>query len=395
MHILFLRRMILTKKVCVVIASRANYGRIKTAMKAIQEHPELSLQLIVGASTLLTRFGKAIDVIKKDGFQVDSEIHYVVEGENLITQAKTTGLGIIELATSFQRLAPDFVLTVADRFETMATAISATYMNIPLIHVQGGELSGNIDDRVRHAITKLADIHFVCTEASEERLINMGEASECIYNTGCPSIDVALGTDLTINNSVMRGYYGTGDLIDWEKPYLLLVQHPDTTTYGSGTKQILSSLNALKSFSNYQKIVLWPNIDAGSDEISKGIRLFREDKKNNGLLFHYYRNFSPEDYIRVLANASCCLGNSSSFIRDGDALGIPAVIVGDRQKNREIGKNVVFSDYSESTICKLIQKQLDHGNYSPSSRYGRGNAGTKIAEIIPSLIVGRHKKQMI
>ena len=382
-------------KVCIVIASRANYGRIKSAMEAIKNHPELTLQLVVGASTLLTRFGKAIDIIKKDGFHVDSEIHYVVEGENLITQAKTTGLGIIELATTFQQLKPDYIITVADRYETMATAIASTYMNIPLIHIQGGELSGNIDDRVRHSITKLADIHCVSTKQSKERVINMGENPNSVFNVGCPSIDIALNSDLTINNELMKQYYGTGDSINWEKPYLLLLQHPVTTSFGKGLEQITTSLEALKAFENYQKIVLWPNNDAGSDDVSKGIRLFKEETQNKNLKFHYFRNFSPTDYSKVLGNASCCIGNSSSFIRDGDALGVPAVIVGDRQLNREIGKNVMLSDYSIKTIKSSIKKQLDHGKYPQSTRYGDGNAGKNIANIIPTIKPSKNKTYKI
>ena len=140
------------KRICVVVASRANYGRVKSVMKAIKKHPNLDLILIVGASALLDRFGNITKIIEDDGFKINRSIHYVIEGENLTTQAKSTGLGIIELATAFQDLKPDAVITVADRFETMSTAIASTYLNIPLIHLQGGEISGNIDDRVRHSI---------------------------------------------------------------------------------------------------------------------------------------------------------------------------------------------------------------------------------------------------
>jgi UDP-hydrolysing UDP-N-acetyl-D-glucosamine 2-epimerase len=196
------------KKVCVVVASRANYGRVKYLLKAIQAHPDLELQLVVGASTLLERFGPAIDVIRKDGFKPLRSIFYVVEGETLTTQAKSTGLGIVELSTAFQDLEPDYVVTVADRFETMATAIAATYLNIKLVHLQGGEVSGNIDDRVRHAVTKLADLHFVSSEESRRRVVAMGEDPRFVFNYGCPSIDVLLNDDLSISNGIMQRYLG-------------------------------------------------------------------------------------------------------------------------------------------------------------------------------------------
>jgi UDP-hydrolysing UDP-N-acetyl-D-glucosamine 2-epimerase len=177
------------------------------------------------------------------------EAYYVVEGENLMTQAKSTGMGIIELTTAFSELKPDIVVTVADRFETMATAIAATYLNIPLAHIQGGEISGNIDEKVRHAITKLADIHFPSTEQSKHRLIKMGENPQKVFNLGCPAMDILKNESLNINNKIMMKYGGTGQKIDWSKPYFLIVQHPVTTTPKDGLKQINATLNAFEKIS--------------------------------------------------------------------------------------------------------------------------------------------------
>jgi UDP-hydrolysing UDP-N-acetyl-D-glucosamine 2-epimerase len=368
------------KKICVVVASRANYGRVKYLMKAIQAHPDLELQLVVGASTLLERFGKAVNIIKKDGFTPVRSIYYVIEGETLVTQAKSTGLGIVELSTAFDDLAPDMVVTVADRFETMATAIAATYLNIPLVHLQGGEVSGNIDDRVRHAITKLADIHFVASDDSMKRVIEMGEDAECVFNHGCPAMDVLVNEDLSVNNDVMRQYLGVGKPLDWSKPYVLMVQHPVTTSYGHGFEQVSETLEALKGIENMQKVVMWPNVDAGSDDVSKGIRHFRELNMQEPI--YYYKNFSPEDYARVINNAVCCVGNSSSFIREGSFLGVPVVIVGDRQRGREHGSNAVFATYEAQDISAKLRQQIAHGRYTPDHRYGRGDAGTRIAQTL-------------
>jgi UDP-hydrolysing UDP-N-acetyl-D-glucosamine 2-epimerase len=377
------------RKVCVVVASRANYARVKYLMKAIQDHPHLELQLIVGASTLLYRFGKAVDVIKQDGFTPNRSIYYVVEGETLSTQAKSTGLGIVELSTAFEDLKPDMVVTVADRFETMATAIAATYLNIPLIHLQGGEISGNIDDRVRHAITKLADYHFPATEKSRQRIIQMGEDPETVFNYGCPAMDILANEDLRINNDLMQQYGGVGYPVDWTKPYILMVQHPVTTSYGSGLFQVTESLEALKKVKDIRKIVLWPNVDAGSDDVSKGIRVFRENNMHEN--FHYYRNFTPEDYARVLKNAACCLGNSSSFIREGAFLGTPAVIVGDRQEGREHSDNVKFVDYQREKISNALCYQLSNGRYTSCKMFGDGNASERIAEQLTQLDLNRKK----
>lgn len=380
------------RKICVVVASRANYGRVKYVMKAIKEHPQLELQLIIGASTLLYRFGKAVDIIKKDGFEPMRSLYYVIEGETLATQAKSTGLGIMELSTAFEDLKPDAVITVADRFETMATAIAASYSNIPLVHIQGGEVTGNIDDRVRHAITKLADVHFVATEQAKERVIRMGEDPKYVFNYGCPAMDILAHEDMSINNIIMNKYGGTGQSINWEQPYILMVQHPVTTSYGQGFEQVLETLEALKKIDDIQKVVLWPNIDAGTDEVSKGIRVFRE--KNYDANFHYYRNFSPEDYARVLNSAVVAVGNSSSFIREGSFLGTPVVIIGDRQEGREHGENIVFSEYNRKEIYEKIQYQMNHGRYEPTKIFGDGNAGIKIADKLASIEFSLKKSVM-
>lgn len=365
------------RKICVVVASRANYGRVKYLMQAIKEHPDLELQLIVGASVMLYRFGKAIDVIKSDGFIPDRTIYYVVEGETLATQAKSTGLGIVELSTALEDLKPNMVVTVADRFETMSTAIATSYLNIPLVHIQGGEVSGNIDEKVRHAITKLSDIHFPATDKSKERLIKMGEMPEYIFNFGCPGMDTLVENDMKISNEIMSKYGGLGGFIDWEKPYILMIQHPVTTTYGDGLRQVNETLYALKDIKDYQKIILWPNIDAGTDEISKGIRVFREKYREEP--FFFFRNFSPIDYARVLNNAKCAMGNSSSFIREGSFLGVPSVVIGDRQEDREHGENILFSDYNKQEIFDKVSLQLNHGKYDKSSLFGNGDAGKLMA----------------
>ena len=371
-------------KVCVVVASRANYGRVKYVLKALKESPNISLQIIVGASMVLDRFGKAINIMKEDGFEPNKAIYYTVEGETLLTQAKSTGMGIIELSSALEELAPNYVVSVADRYETMATAIAATYLNIPLIHLQGGEVSGNIDDRVRHAITKLADFHFVATEKSRERVIRMGEKPENVFNYGCPAMDVIAHSDTSITNELMSRYGGVGTNIDWTKPYILMIQHPVTTSYGDGFSQVNETLQALLLFADYQKVVLWPNADAGGEDVAKGIRVFRESHMTEN--FHFYKNFSAEDFVKVLKNASCAVGNSSSFLREGAFLGTPTVAIGDRQNQREHAENLMFSSYDRREIFSKIKHQIENGRYTPSSLFGKGNAGELIAAEIPKLV---------
>src|SRR6187455_88960 len=161
------------RKVCVFIGSRANYSSIKSVLRAVRRHPALTLQLIVGASALLDRFGSVVDVIEADGFVVDAKVTMIVEGETPVTMAKSTGLGLLELPTLFEMLKPDIVITVGDRFETMATAVAGAYMNIPLAHTMGGEVTGTIDESIRHAITKLAHVHFPANRDAADRIIRL------------------------------------------------------------------------------------------------------------------------------------------------------------------------------------------------------------------------------
>ena len=368
------------RKICAIVTSISNYGRLKPVLTSIKNHPDLELQLIVTASALLYRFGKIVDHIEKDGFKPIKTIHYAVEGENLVTQVKSTGLGMIELSTAFEDLKPDIALIIGDRFEAIAPVIAASYMNILVAHIQGGEISGNIDYNVRNAITKLSHIHFPATKESAIRILKMGEETKRVHFVGCPSIDMIRSNDLTIDNDIFHNKYGgTGKNIDFTKPYILVLQHPVTTSFGRGLDQINEILMAIKDRPE-QKIVVWPNIDAGSDEIAKGLRMFKEN--NPDANFHYYRAFEPEDYLRLLNNAICAVGNSSSFIREGSFLGTPVVLVGDRQENRQAGDNVSFVDYNSESIAQTIEKQINHGQYNNNSIYGEGETGNKIAEIL-------------
>ena len=379
------------RKVCVVVNSRANYGRIKSVLRAVQNHPDLELKLIAGASALLWRFGNVAEQIKSDGFHVDAVVYSIVEGENPTTMAKSTGMGIMELATQFENIKPDVAITVADRFETMATAIAASYMNIPLAHTQGGEVTGSIDESVRHAITKLAHIHFPATERARENVIRMGEDPEKVFLTGCPAIDIVAELDMTPPDDLLLRYGGVGPNLDIHKPYLVVLQHPVTTEFGSGMAQINETLAAVKAI-GMQTVWLWPNVDAGSDEISKGLRMFRENEKPDWV--HFYRNFSVEHYAQLIGNCACLIGNSSSGIREGSFLGAPAVNIGTRQANREQAGNCINAGYNRGEIEAAVRRHFDNGHYPSDTLYGDGNAGERIADILADVDFNIQKKLM-
>ena len=236
-----------TRKICAVITARPTYSRVKTALQAIKDHPKLELQLVVAGSALLDRYGTALDFIEKDGFKVDEKVFIVLEGENKTAMAKTTGLGVMELSNVFYNLQPDAVITIADRFETIATSIAAAYQNIPLIHLQGGEVTGNIDEKVRHANTKLADIHFVTSEDAKKRVEKMGEDEAYVYNTGCPSIDIAADVlqSPKLNFNPIEKYGGVGGAFSPSQGYLVVMQHPVTTEYSEAKRDVLKTLRVV------------------------------------------------------------------------------------------------------------------------------------------------------
>ncbi|WP_194767996.1 UDP-N-acetylglucosamine 2-epimerase [Tamlana sp. I1] len=378
------------RKICVVITARPSYSRIKTALKAIQAHAKLELQLVVAGSALLGRYGNAVDFIEEDGFKIADKVFMVLEGENPTAMAKTTGLGVMELANAFYKLQPDAVITIADRFETIATSIAASYQNIPLIHIQGGEVTGNIDEKVRHANTKLADLHLVATEEAKARVIKMGEAEHTVFNTGCPSIDLAKAIKQApkLDFNPISKYGGVGEDINWQDGYLVVMQHPVTTEYASARKDVETTLHAINDI-EIPTFWFWPNVDAGSDGTSNGIRAFREIYKPKHI--HFFKNMEPNDFLKLLINSKCLIGNSSVGIRECSYLGVPVVNIGTRQNRRERAKNVLDVTYNKDAIKAAIQERLMSKNIEKAYIYGDGTAGEKIADILADVPLTFHK----
>jgi UDP-hydrolysing UDP-N-acetyl-D-glucosamine 2-epimerase len=371
----------MTRKVCVAITARPSYSRIRSALSAIRAHPDLELQLVVAASALLDRYGNAIKVIESEGFRIDRRVYMIVEGENLVTSAKSTGFGLSEMATVLDDLRPDLVVTVADRFETMATAVAAAYMNLPLVHVQGGEITGSIDEKVRHAVTKLADIHLVASEKAAERVIRMGEQRDKVFVTGCPSIDVAKQAIASprLDFDIFARYGGVGARLDLSNGYIVVLQHPVTTEFAEARRHVEETLHAVAE-SGIPALWFWPNVDAGSDDTSRGIRAFRETHVLDNV--HFFKNLPPEDFLRLLYNSRGIVGNSSVAIRECAWLGVPAVNIGTRQQGRDRGGNVIDVDYDRRAIMAALRRQFGAGRLPSDPLYGVGDAGQRIADVI-------------
>ena len=357
-------------KILAVVNARSNYACLKTALQAIEKHPDLTLRIVCGGSSTLQEYGKVSSLMKSEGFHVEHELYSMVRGDLPQSMVRSMGLSAIDLSQIFAKESPDAVLIVGDRFETLAAAVTASYMNVPLIHVQGGERSGSIDEKIRHAITKLADLHFPSTQRAGRILAQMGEDPKSIHVVGCPSVDLLTSLP-PIDREALR--MGSGHSIDVRAPYLVVLQHPVTTEADCGT---LTTLKAVKAV-GMQTIWLYPNIDSGSDKITKLLRQHGKGK------IRYFRNFPPEQYAALINQCACLIGNSSSALRSGAYLGVPAVNIGQRQKNRESADNVfkLFAVTIDS-LTSAIKIQIEHGKYESSNLYGSGNAGEQIADII-------------
>ncbi|MDP6781703.1 MAG: UDP-N-acetylglucosamine 2-epimerase [Alphaproteobacteria bacterium] len=373
------------RRVCIVITARASYARIKTVLEAVRDHSDLELLLVVAASALLERYGPVINIIREDGFEPTSTVYMLVEGENLVTSAKSTGAGISELATVFDNLTPDMVLSIADRYETIATAIAASYLNIPVVHVQGGEVTGSIDEKVRHAVTKLSNLHMVSNASAAQRVLQMGEDAASVHVTGCPSIDLAARVmaeedgDFDVYGAI--GGAGVGHPINVENGYLMVMQHPVTTEHEAAAAQVEKTLHAIHHMET-PTFWFWPNVDAGSDGTSAAIRRYRE--ANDPEHIYFLKNLSPENFLRLLRRSRCIIGNSSVGIRECSFMGVPTVNIGSRQSRRERAPNVVDVDYDETAIKAAIEAHMAHGPFSSSDLYGDGKSGARIADLLSS-----------
>jgi UDP-hydrolysing UDP-N-acetyl-D-glucosamine 2-epimerase len=263
-------------------------------------------------------------------------------------------------------------------------------MNIPLAHTMGGEVSGNIDESIRHAVTKFAHVHFPASQGAADRIVKMGEEPESVHMVGCPRMDLVAEVLRDGGNGLSDLFrFGVGGSFSLDEPFLLVSQHPVTTEYGDGERQIDETLRAVQQV-ELPAIVLWPNADAGSEHIARGIRKFREHEDDSRL--HFFKNLPTDDYIKLMKRAAVVIGNSSSAIREGSFIGAPAVNVGSRQQGRDRGSNVIDVDYDRAEIADAIRAQVEHGPYEHEPIYGSGDAGEKIADVLAARPLSIHKR---
>lgn len=370
------------RKVCVVLTTRGNYAKMKSVLKMIEADAELELQLILGGMVVLEKYGRIAELLECQGIRVVRKINFVVEGENLATMAKSSGLATIDFSTAFEELKPDVVIVIADRFECLPIAMCAAYMNIAVAHVEGGEVTGSIDESIRHAITKLSHLHFPASRDAADRIERMGESPEMIHIVGSSSMDILRNLNLDDLGPV-RDYqkaFGVGPLIDLNpKQYLTVIQHPVTTEYDDNFDNVNETILALNRL-KMPTVWIMPNMDAGSDGINKAIRQYRESPESG--LTHFFKSLHIECYGPLLKNTACLLGNSSSGIREAAYLGTPTVNIGTRQRGRERGRNVIDVTYDADDIVSAVRRQLSVREYPSSTLYGDGYAAKKIVGVL-------------
>lgn len=369
------------RKVCFVITNRVHYARQKLLLQRLKDHPALELQLVVGGSALLQKHSNTVSQIEENGFQINEKLYMVIEGGDNVAMAKTTGMAILEFTNTFQKLDPDVVIIRGDRYEMLAAATAAAYLNKTIAHIEGGELSGTIDESVRHAITKLSHIHFVTNQEAYRRVVQMGEDPGYVFMVG--STDVEHAAHFT-RNGVRKNFWeqlnrrGTGPTLDFSKGYLTVMYHPVTTE--PGQDRVVEKL--LRLISNLQRptVWFWPNIDAGTDEVSKTIRKFRES--HNPATIRFIRDMPPEDFSILLKKTSCLIGNSSAGIKECSYFGVPVVNIGTRQTGRLRATNVVDVGYQSQPIKNAIEQQLIAGRYPVSTIYCQPQVSKTIADIL-------------
>lgn len=381
-----------SRVIAVFTGNRAEYGLQYPVLRAIDEHPDLEYRLIVSGAHLDANFGRTLEEIERDGFRIDAEVKIDMAGDDLYATARAIGSGILSMSEALAALRPDMLVVYADRFEGFAAVIAGTQMNIPTAHIEGGDLTegGALDDSVRHAMTKLAHLHFTTNEQATNRLLAMGEEEWRVHTVGFPAIDL-----------IARGVFATPEEIaerfgiDVARPVVLFTQHSVTTEFDRAEEQLAPALAALDRLARegVQVIVTYPNNDAGGRRMIERLEAYRAAAPSN---LQIRRSLGRYNYHGVLALARLsgarvvCAGNSSSGIKETPAFGCPTVNIGSRQLGRLRAANVLDADYDAEAIhaqirCGLFDEAFREVCRGCGNPYGIGDAGPKVANVLASV----------
>jgi UDP-hydrolysing UDP-N-acetyl-D-glucosamine 2-epimerase len=368
------------RRICFPITSRAYYGRSQLLLKKLQDHPGVELELMLGGSILLDKYSRHIaDDIEAGGFTISTSLFNVIEGGNHVAMAKTACLTALEFTNGFHAADPDVVVICGDRFEQLAIAMAAAYLNKTIAHIEGGDVTGSIDESVRHAITKLAHIHFVTNDDAHRRVLAMGEDPRYVFTTGSLDVEVASQVETPITSAIVN-QYGVGHEINLTQPFLLVIQHP-VTTERENRRHVEDTLRAVSAL-DMPVIWIWPNLDAGTGEMADSLRRFRENEPDDVRNMRFITDLPVNQFIALLKIAACLIGNSSAGIKECSYLGTPVVNIGARQQGRLHSDNVVHSGYDRAEILAAARTQIANGRYAPSHIYYRPEASQTIVEVL-------------
>lgn len=372
------------KKIIIGIGSRANFGSIKAFLETSKLQKKFEVKALCYGTSILEKYGNVSNAISDIiGVEKVIKISTHIEGEDLGAMSRTVSQTLLQTSNIFENEKPDYVLTVGDRYETTGFALAAALQNIRIIHTMGGEVTGTIDESLRHSITKLSHIHFVASEDAKERLNKLGEDPKYIFNTGCPRLDevnIALSDDPEFTQQELDFFekQGVGKDFSPKEPFILVSFHPVTTEYSGAfrqTSELIESLAKLK----YNIVFLWPNSDAGSEKVTNAIRKAREHEYAKNIKF--FKNFPVRMYYKLMSHTVCMIGNSSSGIREGAFIGTPVVNIGTRQLMRERGPNVIDVDNEKENITNAIMSSIGK-KCLKSNIYGDGNSAKEMWRIL-------------
>lgn len=367
------------RTIAIVTGSRGEYGYVRPVVRAIQAEKELDYSLIVTNLHLLPDFGFSVDEIERDGLKVSDRIYMALDGYTPASMSKSLGVFLMSVTDSLNRLKPDIILLAGDRGEQLMAAIAGAHMNLPVAHIQAGELSGNIDGMSRHAITRFAHIHFASNQDAAERLRRMGEQEFRVHLTGAPQLDEIVNGNYAKPEEV-AAVFG----LKPDKPLVLFVFHPVTEEYESAPLQISETVAALSEL-DAQTVAIFPNNDAGNQEIRRILERHRH------LFARIERTLPRYLYVGLMNSASVMVGNSSSGIIEAPCVKLPAVNVGDRQRGRYRGNNVIDVPVERTAIRKALERALskefrqflnEHGD---NPYFGDGNVAKRIVHILKTV----------
>ncbi len=376
------------RKIAVITGSRSEYGLLGPVLRKIEDEPGLRLQLMVTGMHLSRAHGHTIDLIRRDGFAITAAVEGRAGGNSGADMALSTAAITAGLAGAYQKHQPDLVLILGDRTEVLAAAVAALYMNIPVAHIHGGDVgAGCVDNSVRDAVTKLAQLHFAASRKSYERILRLGEEKWRVFNAGSPGLDSILQEKPVGKIELFRKYR-----LDPAQPLLLLLQHPVTTEIAAAGRQMAESLKAVKA-AGLPTVVIYPNSEAGNVSIRKEI-----DKRRGDDSFRIIENLAHVEYLSFLRYAAVLVGNSSSGIIEAPSFNLPVVNVGLRQQGRERGGNVIDVPHDAARIGRAIKRALTDTAFRKKlarcrSPYGDGRASARIVKVLARVGLGQRLLQ--